>query len=132
MADRGAVMWCIPDVVADWRIHERGLSAKVLAGGAMKARLLALFERVRPCLSHENARGVAAAVHVVESAEIVTYDDYADAMAGAREVLHARGDCFGRPLHSHHPRAGDDVTTLGRTRRPAAGEPARLRTQVSN
>jgi glycosyltransferase involved in cell wall biosynthesis len=101
IADRGASMWCVSDDVADWRIHDQGLSAGVLQGGAMKARLLLLFERLRPCLSGENARAVAAAVQLVQSADIVTYDDYVATMAVARETLHADGTCFGRPLSSH-------------------------------
>jgi len=101
MADGDANIWCIPDTVADWRIHEQGLSAQVLQGGVMKARLLSLFDRLRSCLSSENAGAVAAARDIVQSAKIVTYDDYADAMALARETLHDSGSCFGRPLHSH-------------------------------
>lgn len=104
IADRDARMWCIPDAVADWRIHEEGLSAQVLQGRAMKARLLSLFERLQPSLSSENARAIAAARDLVASAQIVTYDDYADTMALAREALHAGETCFGRPLSSH--RAG--------------------------
>ena len=53
------------------------------------------------CLSRENARGVGAALRIVQAAQIVTYDDYADTMARARGTLHAAGTCFGRPLYSH-------------------------------
>ncbi len=101
MADRGTSMWCIPDTVADWRIHEQGLSGRVLQAGAMKARLTSLFERLGSCLSSENARGVAAALHIVRSAAIVTYDDYADTMASARRALHADGACFGTAACAH-------------------------------
>lgn len=101
IADRDAILWCVPDTVADWRIHEQGLSAQVLQRRAMKERLLSLFERLRECLSGENGRAVAAARHIVQTAEITTYDDYADTMARARKVLHAEGICFGRPLDSH-------------------------------
>ena len=74
-------MWCIDDAVAEWRIHERGLSALVVQGGAMKSRLIALFERLGPSMSPDNAAAVAHACDVVRSANITTYDDYADAMA---------------------------------------------------
>jgi hypothetical protein len=67
----------------------------------MKARLLSLFERLRSCLSSENADAVTAARDIVQSAKINTYDDYADAMALAREALHGDGSCFGRPLDAH-------------------------------
>jgi hypothetical protein len=67
----------------------------------MKARLMSLFERLQSSLFGENARAVAAALRIVQSATIVTYDDYADTMALARGALHADGACFGRPLSSH-------------------------------
>jgi len=66
----------------------------------MKARLLSLFDRLRSCLSSENAGAVKAARDIVQSAKIITYDDYADAMALARETLHGEGSCFGRPFCS--------------------------------
>lgn len=91
LADRDESMWCIPDAVAEWRIHGNGLSANVLQRSAMKSRLVALFERLLPSLSHKNARAVAAALEVVQSAEIVTYDDYVGSMAVARDVLHVAG-----------------------------------------
>ena len=109
MADRDAVMWCIPDTVADWRIHEQGLTARVLQGGAMKMRLMSLFERLGSCLSGENARGVGAALRIVQSSQIVTYDDYADTMARARGALHAAGTCFGRPMDAHLVPVSDDL-----------------------
>jgi hypothetical protein len=56
------------------------LSAQVLQGGVMKARLLSLFDRLLPCLSSENAGAVTAARALVQSAKITTYDDYADTM----------------------------------------------------
>ena len=84
IADGDARMWRIVDTVADWRLHEQGLSGQVLQGRAMKARLVSLFDRLEPCLSTENADAVATARAIVESSRIVTYDDYADAMALAR------------------------------------------------
>jgi glycosyltransferase involved in cell wall biosynthesis len=96
IADRNAVMWRIADTVAEWRIHERGLSAHILQKREMKVRLLSLFERLRSCLSEENARAVATARSLVASADIVTYDDYAAMMAAAREQLHSRATCFGQ------------------------------------
>ena len=89
MADRGATIWSVSETVADWRLHGNGLSARVLEGRAMKDRLMALFDRLASSLSEVNARAVAAARDIVESADIITYDDYADAMASAREALHA-------------------------------------------
>jgi len=89
IADRTPNLWHIPDIVAEWRIHMDGLSGKLLDIRAMKARLIALFERLKTRVSAENARGIAIARRVVESREIVTYDDYVDAMALTRETLHA-------------------------------------------
>jgi hypothetical protein len=103
MADRSdARIWCTSDAVADWRIHEDGLSGKVLQRGAMKARLISLFERLEPFLSTESAHAVAVVRQIVRSANIVTYDDYADTIALARKAVHADGTCFGRPLYTHH------------------------------
>lgn len=95
LADRNEVMWRITDVVAEWRIHPRGLSAEVLQKSAMKTRLLALFERLQTCLSEESARAVAIARRLVASADVRTYDDYAAIMAAAREHLHSVATCFG-------------------------------------
>ncbi len=105
IADRGAAIWRIADTVAEWRIHPEGLSARVLQTGAMRARLLSLFERLQRDLSTENARAVAAACLIVADAAIVTYDDYADAMAQAREALQATG----APLVSSGAAIGDEV-----------------------
>ncbi|HUJ14112.1 MAG TPA: glycosyltransferase family 2 protein [Thermoanaerobaculia bacterium] len=95
IADRNAVIWSLADTVAEWRIHAHGLSAHILRNGAMKVRLLSLFERLESCLSVGNARAAAAARSVVASAEILTYDDYAGTMAGVRERLHSGATCFG-------------------------------------
>lgn len=89
IADRDAVVWSIATDVAEWRLHPRGLSANVLQKRAMKTRLLSLFERLQPCLSDKNARAVAMAHRIVADADIVTYDDYADAMALVRDELQA-------------------------------------------
>ena len=86
IADRGERMWCIADTVADWRIHDEGLSGQVLQDRTMKARLIALFDRLMPCLAADHASAVAVARDIVESKPIVTYDDYADAMARARAL----------------------------------------------
>lgn len=83
LADRNAVLWCVRDVVAEWRLHGEGLSGKLLHAGAMKSRLIALFERLRPELSEENAHAVAIARQVVASSDIDTYDDYVYAMTKA-------------------------------------------------
>ncbi|MBV9493605.1 MAG: glycosyltransferase family 2 protein [Acidobacteria bacterium] len=87
LADRGAVIWSVPETVAEWRIHQLGLSGKVLGDRAMKTRVLSLFDRLEPSLSNTNARAVAAAREIVKLADIATYDDYADAMAAARPEL---------------------------------------------
>lgn len=94
IADRGEVVWSIADTVAEWRIHQRGLSAHILRRRAMKVRLLALFERLRAGLSEENARAVTTARRLVASADILSYDDYAEIMAAVRERLHSAATCF--------------------------------------
>jgi glycosyltransferase involved in cell wall biosynthesis len=83
MADRGAAMWHVHDVVAEWRLHANGLSAQLLTIRAMKARIAALFDRLEPRLSAEHARAVTMARRIVAAAEISTYDDYVDAMTHA-------------------------------------------------
>lgn len=101
LADHGVSMCCIADTVAEWRIHPQGLSGQVLQNSAMKARLLSLFERLQPFLSPANAKAVAMASRIVVEADIVTYDDYANAMADVREGLHAARVCLGNRLFSH-------------------------------
>lgn len=86
IGDGGAVSWSIAETVAEWRIHHSGLSGHVLRERAMRDRLLALFDRLMPCLAEENARAVAEARELVASAGIVTYDDYAELMATAGVV----------------------------------------------
>jgi|GEM_PF-1903638 len=103
VADRSSIMWCIAETVAVWHLHPHGLSALVLQAQAMKLRLVSLFERLQPSLSTENARAVAAAGRIVASTNIHTYDDYANAMAAARDALHATGSCFGHCLYSRDP-----------------------------
>jgi glycosyltransferase involved in cell wall biosynthesis len=80
IADRYTIR-SIPDVVAEWRLHTQGLSGALYEQRAMKNRLLALFDHLKGSLSQENARAVGAAHALVASVDIVTYDDYADAMA---------------------------------------------------
>ena len=101
LADRNVTMWCVRDVVAEWRIHGNGLSAEILHTRAMKSRLVTLFDRIQPHLSEENVRAVAEARHVVASNEIDKYDDYVAAMTAARAALHSAGTCFGERLLSH-------------------------------
>lgn len=101
LADRNVIMRCVDEVVAEWRIHGNGLSAEILHTGAMKSRLTALFDRLRTQLSDESLPAIAAAQRVVASSEIVTYDDYVQAMAAARATLHATGACLGRRLSAH-------------------------------
>jgi len=56
----------------------------VLTVGAMQSHLIALFDRLQPSLSRDNARAVALARQIVMSNEIVTYDDYVRACSGAK------------------------------------------------
>jgi len=89
LADQNVVMWCVRDVVAEWRIHGQGLSAEIMHTRAMKSRLIALFDRLQAQLSEASTQAVAAAQLVVTASEIVTYDDYVEAMTAARARLHA-------------------------------------------
>lgn len=84
VANDGGVIRSIARTVAEWRLHDDGLTGRILEQRAMKPRLQALFDRLQPCLSAESARAVAAARRIVASAGILEYDDYADAMAAAR------------------------------------------------
>ena len=81
IADGSSVIRSVPEVVAEWRIHDRGLSGQLLRIRAMKARLLALFDRLEECLSGRNTHTLAVARRVVQANEIETYDDYVNAMA---------------------------------------------------
>lgn len=86
LADQNVVMRCVGEVVAEWRIHGQGLSAEVMHARAMKTRLTALFDRLQTQLSEESARAVAVAQLVVAASEILTYDDYVEAMTAARDT----------------------------------------------
>lgn len=102
IADRDAVVWRVPETVAEWRIHARGLSGKVHGGGAMKQRILSFFANIRGALSADNAQAVDMARRIVELSDIATYDDYVETIADVRAELHAAGSCFG--LASYRPR----------------------------
>jgi glycosyltransferase involved in cell wall biosynthesis len=80
LADRNVRMWCIGQVVAEWRLHEAGLSGLVARRGGLKGPILSLFERLGPALSPQNASALGVARSTVMEREIQTYDDYADAM----------------------------------------------------
>lgn len=101
LADRNAAMCSVPDVVAEWRIHGAGLSAELLHVRAMKARLLSLFDRLHGELCDENADAVSVARRVVADADVLTYDDYVEAIAATRQAMHADGRCLGRRLPWH-------------------------------
>jgi GT2 family glycosyltransferase len=113
LADRGVGMGCVGEVVAEWRVHEEGLTGKVAQAGAMKSRLLAVFDRLQGQLSAAGARGVADAKHHIAGADIVTYDDYAGAMTTERARLHASGTCFGDRLPARFRR---DLARVARDR----------------
>jgi len=102
LADRGVSMCSAGEVVAEWRVHEEGLSGRVSRDGAMKARLLALFDRLAPRLSVEAAAALSGARRLVLESEITTYDDYVESMARVRAERHAAGECFGHRLPAHH------------------------------
>ena len=101
LADQRVGMCCVPDVVAEWRIHGTGLSSEVIHLRAMKARLLALFDRLETQLTKQGAAAIAMARQVVAGTEVHTYDDYVAAVDGARQTLHAGGRCLGPRLQSH-------------------------------
>lgn len=101
LADRNVVMRSVDEVVAEWRLHENGLSGEILHTGAMKARIAALFDHLGTELSEESLPAIAVARGVLASNEIVTYDDYVQAMAAARDALHATGACLGRRSSAH-------------------------------
>lgn len=101
MADVGMRVACVGEVVAEWRIHGAGLSGLLTRAGAMKTRLLGLFDRLMSELADENAGALAIARRTVSAREIHTYDDYALAMKDVRDQLHATGECLGRRQVSH-------------------------------
>ena len=103
LADRNVRMWCVPDVVAEWRIHATGVTALVEGRRAIKANLLALFESLTPELSPDKVPALTIARRAVADSEIATYDQYADAIARIRRRLHASGECLGPRLASHRP-----------------------------
>lgn len=104
LADRNIRMWCVREVVAEWRVHPAGLSGLVARTRAMRARLLAMFDRLIPQLSDAGAAALAMAHRVVLEREMATYDDYAEAMQRVRESLHATGACLGTRLAFHECR----------------------------
>jgi len=93
IADRYARIRSVNEVVAEWRIHADGLSGQLLTIRAMKARLIALFDNLKPSLSPENARAVAMAREVVLANDVTTYDDYVAAAARRRPVLPSTANC---------------------------------------
>jgi glycosyltransferase involved in cell wall biosynthesis len=111
LADRKARICSTQSVVAEWRLHDAGLSAKVLQIRAMKERILALFSHLANQLSNDGLRAIARARGVISSAELLTYDDYASSMAAAQQTLHAAGQCIGPRSQSHIYASGSDAVT---------------------
>jgi O-antigen biosynthesis protein len=101
LADRNIRMWCVPEVVAEWRVHPAGLSGLVARARAMRTRLLAMFDRLIPRVSAASADALAIARRVVLERDMVTYDDYAEAMQCVRESMHGTGTCLGARLAFH-------------------------------
>ncbi|HEY0371975.1 MAG TPA: glycosyltransferase family 2 protein [Thermoanaerobaculia bacterium] len=91
LADTKARICSVRDVVAEWRIHDAGLSGKVLHIRAMKARILALFDHLSHELTEDGRREIAIARGVIAGSDVHTYDDYANVMAAARHTLHGSG-----------------------------------------
>lgn len=87
MADAGARMWAVPDVVAEWRLHAQGLSEDISRRGLMKQRITNLCEQLLPAMSPEGAQAIGVALEVLRESATVTYDDYADAMHRRRGQL---------------------------------------------
>jgi glycosyltransferase involved in cell wall biosynthesis len=104
LADGNARICSVRDVVAEWRLHDSGLSGKVLRIRAMRARILALFDHLSTRLLAHGVHAIATARRMIANSDIETYDDYADAMATARETLHAAGRCIGPRSRSHELR----------------------------
>jgi glycosyltransferase involved in cell wall biosynthesis len=76
LADRGARMVSIREIVAEWRLHDFGLSGKVSRAAAMKSRILSLFTHLVPELTSQNAAAMLLAQRAVEHTALLTYDDY--------------------------------------------------------
>ena len=104
LADRNARICSTRSAVAEWRLHDAGLSGELLQIRAMKTRILALFDHLSKQLTSDGARAIAVARRIVAGVEIETYDDYAEAMAIAQQTFHATGHCFGPRVRSHATR----------------------------
>jgi len=98
IADLGVKMWCVGEAVAEWRVHASGLSGLVAGRGQMKAHILALFDRLIPRLSFDNAEAMESARRAVAEREIITYDDYAEAIGQLRaDQFLGSSECLGVP-----------------------------------
>ncbi len=86
IADRGARIWSAGIVVAEWRVHSLGLTGETYDQGLMKERIRRLCLELMPALSSEGAGVVRVALDVLRDNAIVTYDDYAEAMARSVEM----------------------------------------------
>ena len=62
---------------------------------------LAMFDGLIPHFSPAGAAALAASRQVVSEREMVTYDDYVEAMQPVRERLHAGGACLGSRMPFH-------------------------------
>lgn len=101
LADRGARIWSVSETLAEWRLHDAGLTGLVARTRALRTYLLDLFDRLVHELSEEGAQAVAAARLLASSLDIETYDDYARGMDQLRASLHAQAQCLGPRLLSH-------------------------------
>jgi hypothetical protein len=112
VADRSAVLRRVNEVVAEWRIHSRGLSGEITSAAAMKPRLLALFSRLQEQLSEENSRAVEAAQCAVAMGKIHTYDDYVQVMRTARARLPIAGSRSRKRLAPERSKRATNALTI--------------------
>ena len=101
LADRDARIWSVDDVLAEWHLHDAGLTGLVSRTRVMNRYLLELFDRLRGELSAEGALAVEVARRVASGQAIESYDDYADAMSVVRATMHSRHECLGPRLLPH-------------------------------
>jgi hypothetical protein len=116
-ADRIVLMCRTTTVVAECRLHDGRLSAQVLHVRAMKARILAMFDRLASTLTAGGTRAIARIV--IAGRKIHDDDDSASALKTAQQAFHESARCLGPRLSSHASQHARRSETLQHRRRSA-------------
>lgn len=85
--DRGGRAYFTTDVVADWFVHDKGLTGEVQREHSIRKWIDILLDTVYSCIDSRNRSSIEIARSAIADREINSYDQYADAVAAVMKTL---------------------------------------------